>query len=115
MAYGKKTKVLIVLSFIFFALSIAAFVYNAIFIGAFNDIKNDPDNNIGEAVAMTVILILFVIFSAIFVLLDAVNICIGGILIKLTEKKLRIYYIIETVLSALMMAALFIVYAVIVY
>lgn len=110
---SKKVKVLIVLSFIFLALAVTAFIYDALLISALKDVQKDTENGLGAAVAATTLVIIFVIFSAVFALINAVNIIISAILIKLTAKGWRVYYIVITSLSALLTSAIFILYGII--
>ena len=107
---SKKVKVLIVLSFIFLALAVTAFIYDALLIGALKDVQNETESGLGAAVAATTLVIVFVIFSAAFVILNSINIIISGILIKLTAKGWRVYYIVITSLSAILTAGIFVFY-----
>ena len=110
---SKKVIVLIVLSFIFLILSVAVFAYDVIFISALKDVQNSSESEFGVAVAAATLAVIFVIFSAVFILVDTVNIIFSGILIKLTSNGWRVYYIVVTSLSVLMAAAVFVFYAII--
>ena len=109
---SKKVKVLIVLSFIFLSLSLAAFAYDTVFITAISDVRNSGEGNIGEAVAVASLAVIFVVCTGVFVLLNTVNVVISGILIRLTEKGWRVYYIVVTSVSVLLTAAVFLYYGI---
>ena len=103
---SKKVKALIVISFIFFLISVLLFVYStALFAGMMNIGEDGTASGFGDAVGYAVLIIFFLIFMLAFAAADVINIVICAILIKLTAGKWRVYYIVAVSLSALMAAA----------
>ncbi|MBQ9510080.1 MAG: hypothetical protein IJR55_00020 [Clostridia bacterium] len=106
---SKKIKTLIVFSFIFLALSVIAFIYSSALFSAMTTIgENGTASNLGEAVGVAVLIIFFIIVMIAFAVLDILSIVFGGILIKLTAGKWRVFYIVETAASAAMMIVEFV-------
>lgn len=103
---SKKIKTLIVFSFIFLILAAVAFVYSSELFYAMATIGEDGTaSSLGDAVGYAVLIIIFIVVMIIFAVLDAINLVVGGILIKLTAGKWRLFYITETSISAAMLIA----------
>jgi len=100
----KKSKVLAVFAVVFLILTVAAFTFSALFFGAAVDMMTNGENNLGEAVGIALLLILFIIAEIACAAFDVFSIIFGAVMIKRAAGKARTFFIVDTALSGVMLA-----------
>lgn len=105
MKFGRKEKVLTVFAFIFLFLAVLSFVFSSAIFASFADVVKTGGGTLGDAVAASILVLIFLISALAFLMFDVAGIIFGGVMIKLSEKRWRTFFIVDVSATAAMLAA----------
>ena len=99
----KKSKVLTALSVIFTILAVAVFAFTVLFYASFVDVQTTESGGLGEAVAVSILVIFFLIAAMAHGVISVPAIVFSAVLIKRTAGKTRAFFIVLTAALGVML------------
>ena len=100
----RTSKILTVFAIIFLTLTVAAFTFSALLFGATVDVMTRGESGLGEAIGIALLLIFFIGAEIVFAACDVLGIIFGAIMIKRAAGKWRMFFIVDTAASGVMLA-----------
>ena len=105
MRFGRKEKVLTIFAFIFLFFAFISFVFSSVVFASFADVIKTGGGTLGDAVAASILVLIFLISALAFLIFDVAGMIFGGVMIKLSEKRWRTFFIADVSASAAMLVA----------